>query len=126
MYDRGMNNFFHRFTHRVSEAVGSPYGFCLALLAVIVWACLGPAFGYSSEWQLVINTGTTIVTFLLVFIIQHTQNRDTKATKLMLSELINAIKEAKNEMIDLDDLNDAQLKRLEEQYKKTAHASVAQ
>ena len=84
---------------RVSEAVGSPWAFSLAFLVILVWVLTGPIFGFSDTWQLVINTGTTIVTFLMVFLIQNTQNRDSKATQLKLDELIRSIADARNELI---------------------------
>ena len=84
---------------RVSEAVGSPWAFSLAFIVIIVWVVTGPIFGFSDTWQLVINTGTTIVTFLMVFLIQNTQNRDSKATQLKLDELVRSIAEARNEVI---------------------------
>jgi low affinity Fe/Cu permease len=84
---------------RVSEAVGSPWAFSLAFLVIIVWVVTGPVFGFSDTWQLVINTGTTIVTFLMVFLIQNTQNRDSKATQLKLDELIRSIADARNQFI---------------------------
>ncbi|MDT7540903.1 MAG: hypothetical protein QOE33_807 [Acidobacteriota bacterium] len=98
--------------------VGSSWAFILATLIVVVWAATGPAFKYSETWQLVINTGTTIITFLMVFLIQNTQNRDSKALHLKLDELIKATKGARNSMIDLDKLSDEQLKDLEEDYKR--------
>ncbi len=113
-----MNELFRKFAARTSAVVGSSYSFILAVLIIVVWAASGPAFGYSDTWQLVINTGTTIITFLMVFLIQNTQNRDAKAIHLKLDELIKATKGARNKMIDLDMLSDAQLKELEEEYKR--------
>jgi low affinity Fe/Cu permease len=97
--------------------VGSPWAFLSALAIVIVWALLGPHFGWSSAHQLVINTFTTIVTFLIVFLIQNTQNRDTKSLHLKIDELLKATRGARNSMIDLDRLTDEQLARLEKQFK---------
>jgi low affinity Fe/Cu permease len=88
----------------------------LALLTVIVWAILGPVFGFSDTWQLVINTGTTIITFLVVFMIQNTQNRDSKALHIKLDELIRAMKGARNGIIDSEDLSDEELSRLEKEF----------
>src|SRR5437773_3471716 len=97
---------FRRFAHKVAIAVGAPGAFGLALLAVMVWAVSGPIFHYSDTWQLTINTGTTIVTFLMVFVIQNTQNRDSQVVQLKLDELIRAVQEARNELVDMEDLSD--------------------
>jgi low affinity Fe/Cu permease len=112
------SDWFHQFAHRISEIVGSPLSFVLALVAILLWAVLGPVFGFSDTWQLVINTATTIVTFLMVFLIQNTQNRDAKAIHLKLDELIHAIKGARNKLIDLEECSDEELARLEEQFKR--------
>ena len=88
----------------------------LALLVVVVWAATGPIFGFSDTWQLIINTGTTIVTFLMVFLIQNAQNRDNKALHLKLDELIRAKKEARNEIMDVEDMSDAELARLQKEF----------
>lgn len=88
----------------------------LALLVVVAWAASGPMFGFSDTWQLIINTGTTIVTFLMVFLIQNAQNRDNKALHLKLDELIRALKGARNEIIDVEDMSDAELERLHEEF----------
>ena len=95
----GFRHWFGHAATRTADAVGSPWAFIIAALVVIVWAVTGPMFGFSDTWQLVINTGTTVATFLMVFLIQNTQNRDAKATQLKLDELIRAIKEARNEFI---------------------------
>lgn len=113
-----MDNFFRKFAATTSHAVGTPWSFLLAIVIVISWAASGPVFHYSDTWQLVINTGTTIVTFLMVFLIQNTQNRDAKAIHLKLDEMIKATKGARNSLIDLDNLSDKQLKQLEESYKQ--------
>ncbi len=102
--------------------VGSSWAFILAVVIIILWAFTGPMFGYSDMWQLVINTGTTIVTFMMVFLIQNTQNRDAKAIHLKLDELIKATKGARNSMIDLDKLSDEELRRLEAEYKRLCEA----
>jgi low affinity Fe/Cu permease len=99
-----------------SAAVGSVWAFMLAILIVIVWACLGPVFQYSDTWQLVINTGTTIVTFLMVFLIQSTQNRDSKALHLKLDELIRANQGARNHLVDLESLSEDELERLSKEF----------
>ncbi len=90
---------FGRVATKVSDAMGSPWAFTLAVAVILVWVVTGPIFGFSDTWQLVINTGTTIVTFLMVFLIQNTQNRDAKATQLKLDELIRAIGDARNQLI---------------------------
>jgi len=113
-----MNEFFRKFASQTSAAVGSSWAFITAVAIIVVWAVTGPMFHYSDTWQLVINTGTTIITFLMVFLIQNTQNRDAKAIHLKLDELIKATKGAHNSMIDLDKLSDEQLKALEEEYKR--------
>ncbi len=113
-----MNEFFRRFAHRSAEAVGSPYAFLTGVVVVAVWAVTGKTFHYSDTWQLVINTGTTIVTFLMVFLIQNTQNRDAKAMHLKLDELIRAVASARNRLVHLEDLSDADLAKLEEEFRK--------
>ena len=102
----------------MANASGKPATFLIAVLVIIVWAVTGPIFGYSDTWQLVINTGTTIVTFLMVFIIQNTQNRDTQALQLKLDELIRVTKGAHNLMLDLEQLDDEHLERLRQVYEK--------
>ena len=113
-----MNELFRRFSNITSAVVGSPWAFILAVVVVVVWAFTGPMFGYSDTWQLVINTGTTIVTFLMVFLIQNTQNRDAKAIHLKLDELIRAVSGARNGMVDLENLTDEQLELLQQQFTK--------
>ena len=112
-----MNELFRKFAQRTSHIVGTPWAFILAVLIIIVWAASGPIFAYSDTWQLVINTGTTIITFLMVFLIQNTQNRDAKAIHLKLDELIKAARGARNSLVDLEDLTDAELKALEAEFK---------
>jgi low affinity Fe/Cu permease len=109
---------FTEFSKWIAEAAGHPISFSFALLTIIVWAATGPLFGYSDTWQLVINTGTTIVTFLMVFLIQKTQNRDTQAIHLKLDELIRATKGARNMMLDLEHMDDESLKRLRDIYER--------
>lgn len=111
-----MNEYFRKFSHKVSELVGSPWSFVVALGIIAIWALTGPIFHFSDTWQLVINTGTTIITFLMVFLIQNTQNRDAKAIHLKLDELIRAVEKARNEMVDLEDLSDEELVRLGEEF----------
>jgi low affinity Fe/Cu permease len=108
---------FRVFARRSSDVLGSPWAFVMAILVIVVWAATGPTFHFSDTWQLIINTGTTIVTFLMVFIIQNTQNRDAKAVHLKLDEIIRAIKGARNELVDLEELSDEELKKLEEQFR---------
>ncbi|MBI1257914.1 MAG: low affinity iron permease family protein [Chloroflexi bacterium] len=112
-----MNNFFRKFSHKTSEIVGAPWSFITALGIIIVWAVTGPIFHFSDTWQLVINTGTTIVTFLMVFLIQNTQNRDAKAIHLKLDELIRAVSEARDNLVDLEDLSDEDLAKLEKEFR---------
>jgi low affinity Fe/Cu permease len=113
-----MNDLFRKFSSKTSELVGTSWAFIMAVAIIVVWAVTGPMFGYSDTWQLVINTGTTIITFLMVFLIQNTQNRDAKAIHLKLDELIKATAGARNHMMDLDKLSDEQLKHLEKEYKR--------
>src|SRR5947207_3168211 len=112
-----MNDLFRKFAHRISQAVGSPWAFVVAVLIIIVWAATGPIFKYSDTWQLVINTGTTIITFLMVFLIQNTQNRDAKAIHLKLDELIKGVRGGRTKLVDLEDLSDEELKELDEEFK---------
>lgn len=97
--------------------MGKPWAFLLATLSIVVWAVLGPTFGFSDTWQLVINTSTTIITFLMVFVIQNTQNRDTESLHLKLDELIRANRKARNEMINLEDLSDEELEKLHQDFR---------
>jgi low affinity Fe/Cu permease len=113
-----MKELFHRIAAKVSTATGSPPAFLLALLIVAAWGLSGPLFHYSDTWQLVINTGTTIVTFLMVFLIQNTQNRDAKAMHLKLDELIRSSTDARNKFVDLEDLTDEDLEALDDEFKK--------
>jgi low affinity Fe/Cu permease len=109
---------FHKFAHKTSVAVGSPWASVLAMLTIIVWAATGPVFGFSDTWQLVINTSTTIVTFLMVFLIQNTQNRDAQVMQLKLDELIHALKNARNSLIDLEEMSENELRDLEEEFRR--------
>lgn len=112
-----MKELFRKISARISNAVGSAYAFLIALSVIIIWGISGPMFGYSDTWQLVINTGTTIITFLMVFLIQNTQNRDSKGLHLKLDELIANTKGASNTFMDLDTLSDDDLNRLDEHFK---------
>ena len=107
---------FRHFARKSAESLGSAWAFIGALLIIVVWGLTGPVFHFSDTWQLVINTGTTIVTFLMVFLIQNTQNRDAKAMHLKLDELIRAIQGARNRLVDLEKLSDEELKNLEQQF----------
>ena len=98
--------------------LGSAWAFASAVIIIVIWGLTGPAFHYSNTWQLIINTGTTIVTFLMVFLIQNTQDRDAKAVHLKLDELIRALKDARNELIDLERLSDEDLTNLEKQFER--------
>jgi low affinity Fe/Cu permease len=109
---------FHRLAHATAERVGRPQSFLLALLVVVVWGVTGPLFHYSDTWQLVINTGTTIVTFLMVFLIQNTQNRDAHAVHLKLDELIRATKGARNALVGLEDMSDEDLDKLQREFEQ--------
>ena len=113
---RSVADLFRRLACTSAEALGSSWAFVAAVLVVVVWAASGPFFAFSDTWQLVINTGTTVVTFLMVFLIQNAQNRDAKALHLKLDELIHAIKEARNELIDVEDMTDEELTRLQEEF----------
>jgi low affinity Fe/Cu permease len=113
-----LNEFFRKFSSVTSEIVGSSWSFIAAVLIIVVWAACGPAFGYSDTWQLVINTGTTIITFLMVFLIQNTQNRDARAIHLKLDELLRAVEGARVSMANLENLPDEELKRLSEEFKQ--------
>jgi low affinity Fe/Cu permease len=109
---------FRIFARRSSIVLGSAWAFAGAALVILVWILTGPMFHFSDTWQLVINTATTIITFLMVFLIQNTQNRDAKAVHLKLDEMIRALKGARNQLVDLEDLSDEDLKKLEEQFQR--------
>lgn len=109
---------FRLFANRSAVMLGSAWAFAAAALAILVWIVTGPTFHFSDTWQLIINTATTIITFLMVFLIQNTQNRDAKAMHLKLDELIRAMKGARNQLVDLENLSDEDLKKLEEQFRR--------
>ena len=104
-----MKDLFRRFSHVTARAVGSVWAFFIAMLAIVVWAASGPLFHFSDTWQLVINTGTTVVTFLMVFLIQATQNRDSREIHVKLDELLRAVTKARTGLADLDELSDEEL-----------------
>src|SRR4029450_7322465 len=106
------------FSRNIALAVGSAWAFIIAITIVIVWAATGKMFHFSDTWQLIINTGTTIVTFLMVFLIQNTQNRDGKAIQLKLDELIRALEGARNKLVDLENLSDEDLKKLQKEFQR--------
>ncbi len=112
-----MNEFFRKIAHKTSEMMGSPWSFILAVIIVLIWIGSGPNYQYSDTWQLVINTGTTILTFLMVFLIQNTQNRDNRAVQLKLDELLRSIGNARNSMVDLEDLSDQELDQFQKEFK---------
>jgi low affinity Fe/Cu permease len=113
-------SWFTRLTKTMTHATGRPITFVCAAGAVVVWAITGPLFGFSDTWQLVINTATTIVTFLMVFLIQSTQNRDSEAVQVKLDEIIRAIGNARNELLDLEELEEKDLDRIRETYRDMA------
>ena len=115
-----MEKLFVRFATLTAKVAGKPWTFIACLAVVILWAVTGPIFKFSDTWQLVINTGTTIVTFLMVFLIQHTQNRDTVAVHIKLDELIRATRTAHNSIVSLEDLDDVELERLRQRYDSIA------
>ncbi|RYZ01410.1 MAG: low affinity iron permease family protein [Myxococcales bacterium] len=118
--DSAIEELFAKLANKISQATGSFWTFSAALLLVLAWAATGPIFQFSETWQLVINTGTTIVTFLMVFIIQHAQNKDMRAVQMKLNELIAAVEGASNRLIDVEDLSDRELEHLYSRFKTLA------
>jgi low affinity Fe/Cu permease len=116
--DNGGEKGFHVFATQAAYWVGTKWAFLAALGVIVLWLVTGPYFHYSDTWQLIINTGTTVVTFLVVFLIQNTQNRDARAIHLNLDEIIKSIDQAQNEMIDIEHLSDDELQRLADKYQK--------
>jgi low affinity Fe/Cu permease len=112
----GVPEFFRAFARRISDFVGSSWAFAGAVLTIILWAAAGPLYQYSDTWQLVINTGTTVVTFLMVFLMQNTQNRDAKAIHLKLDELLRGVKGARTGLVRLEDLSEVELAELEKEF----------
>jgi low affinity Fe/Cu permease len=113
---RSLSKFFNKFSGIITKATGGPMAFIIALVVIIVWGITGPLFKFSDTWQLVINTGTTIITFLMVFVIQHSQNKDTMALQLKLNELIAASHDASNRLISIEDLTEEELEVLKKYY----------
>ena len=113
-----MDDIFRKVAHKIGAIIGSSKAFVFAFFLIIAWALLGPTFNYSNTWQLFINTGTTILTFLIVFLIQNMQNRDAKAIQLKLDELIRAQKGARNKMVDLENMPDLEIKNVSEEFTK--------
>ena len=120
-----MKKLFHKFAATSPPPAGSPWAFLLAFLVIVVWAITGPIFNFSDTWQLVINTGTTIVTFLMVFLIQNTQNRDGVAIQLKLDELIRAVEGARTSLVDLEDLSDEEILRLKKEFERLHQREAA-
>jgi low affinity Fe/Cu permease len=116
-------SWFTRFARATSRAAGRPATFAVAALIIVVWAATGPIFHFSDTWQLVINTGTTVITFLMVFLIQNTQNRDSEAVHLKLDELIRALEGAHNALLDLEDLDDKELDKIRATYADLADSA---
>lgn len=117
---------FRKIAQRTAHGVGHPWAFSVALLVVVAWALSGPVFGFSDTWQLVINTGTTIVTFLMVFLVQNTQNRDFHAIHLKLDELIRVNTKARNALLLAEDLTEKELDELQSEYERLAHEKIAE
>jgi low affinity Fe/Cu permease len=114
---------FYKIARQTSEAVGSPAASISAVTVIVIWAITGPIFKFSDTWQLVINTGTTIITFLMVFLIQNSQNRDSKAVQIKLDELIRSIESARNEIIDVEDSSEQTLQKLQQDYSQMGNNS---
>jgi low affinity Fe/Cu permease len=113
-----LRHWFHLFACKTADLMGTPWAFLTGVVIIVVWTLTGPVFGYSDSWQLVINTGTTIITFLMVFLIQNTQNRETKTLQLKLDELIRAVKGARNQLINLENMSDEELTRIKNEFEK--------
>ena len=120
------HSLFPRFARGAARAAGRPLTFALAVVILLAWAATGPIFHYSDTWQLVINTGTTIITFLMVFLIQNTQNRDTEAIQIKLDELIRALETAHNALLDLEELDDDELDAIRKDYLDLAKKARAE
>ena len=120
-----MNEAFRKFAQASSQVLGSAWVFILAVLVIVVWGLTGPIFGFSDTWQLIINTGTTVVTFLMVFLIQNTQNRDAKSLHLKLDELIRGVQGARTGLVGLEELSDSDLDDLQNQFTKIREGKAA-
>jgi len=118
-----VKDIFRQLSKKTAELMGAPAAFLGAILIILIWAGSGPLFRFSDTWQLVINTATTIITFLMVFLIQNTQNRDSRAIHVKLDELIKSVRSARNSVIDLDRLTDEEMKELEDEYKRLCSRS---
>jgi len=125
---RAINDYFRGFATKSALALGSAWVFCANVVAILVWLALGPLFGFSDTWQLWVNTATTVVTYLAVFVIQNSQNRDAVATHLKLDELISSVEGARNRLVDIQNLSDEELETLQHQFKRlqklAAHGDV--
>jgi low affinity Fe/Cu permease len=119
-----MKNYFNRLAEISSHLLGTAWAFVTALAVVLVWAASGPAFHYNDTWQLTINTGTTIVTFLMVFLIQNSQNRDARANQLKIDELLRAVEQARTSMVNLQELSDQELTALEAEFRRLGRGSL--
>ena len=117
-----LREIFRKFSQASAQVVGSSWAFILSVLIIVAWAASGPMFHYSDTWQLIINTGTTVITFLMVFIIQNTQNRDAKAIHLKLDELIKGVQGARTSLVNLEQLSDEELERLHKEFKRLHHS----
>src|SRR5215469_15518981 len=124
MADHALSRIFSKIAHWTAEQCGRATTFIIACAVIIIWGVTGPLFNYSDTWQLIINTGTTIVTFLMVFLMQNTQNRDTVSIQLKLDELIRANENARNAMLSLEDLTEEQLKRIKATFANLAESPV--
>ena len=118
-----MNETFRKFASKTSEIVGSPWAFIVAVVLIALWAVSGSVFGFSDTWQLIANTITTLITTLVVFLIQNTQNRDAKAIHLKLDELLRGVEGARTSMVDLEDLSDEDLKKLQDEFQRLRERS---
>ena len=121
----GLSKWFTHFAGRAAHVAGTPWIFSIAVLSIVVWAALGPLLDFSEVWQLTVNTGTTIVTFLMVFLIQNTQNRDAVAMQIKLDELIRATRNAENAVLDLEELTEEELEDFRQTYEKLAEQARA-
>jgi low affinity Fe/Cu permease len=120
-----MNDWFRKIAHRLADAFGSPWAFVIAAILTVLWAVTGPLFGFNEAWQLIANTVTNVVTFLMVFIIESSQNRDTKATQLKLDELLRAVTNARSSLINLESLSDEEMDGLQKQFEALRRRAAA-